>query len=388
MVIFKNLEKSEKFNIETKTGRNNFISFCSILGIVLNIVLSVFKISIGLISNSIAILTDGINNLYDIFSSFISFVGVKLADLEADDGHPYGHGRIEYVASLFISIIIVLMGISFLKASILKVINPENVLINKTMIIILFISIIIKVYIYLYNKKYSKKLNSLSLEAVAKDSLADVLITSLVLGGSLIFMLFQINIDGYIGILIAIFIIYSGWGSGQESIHILIGVAPRYKTFQNLENFIVDNEKFHGIHHLIVHDYGPNCLMMTLHVEVKSGFDFNEAYYVQEQLENKIKEEFGYKIFIKLEPAKYAKDSEEVRSLEEKIQNKLKDYVKISNFRVTDNSSSFIIFDTEIIPGSIPGMFRNSETFLTKEIKKYNPELKVVMNIKAGRKEI
>ncbi len=380
MIIFKKLEKLEKFNMETKVGRNNFISLFSIIGILLNILLSIFKITIGIISNSIAILTDGLNNMYDIFSSFISFIGIKLADKEADDGHPYGHGRIEYVASLFISIIVFLMGLEFLKASIIKIINPEDVLINELMIVILIISILIKLYIYAYNKEYSKKLNSLSMEAVAADSMSDILITSLVVANAFVFYIFKLNIDGYVGVLISLFVLYSGGSSALEAIHILIGVAPRDKTFKRLEDFIVDDKKFLGIHHLVVHDYGPNCLMMTLHVEVSAEFDFKDAYFVQDELEKKIKKQFGYNIFIKLEPVNYAKKDKEVKKLEKVIQSYIKDYAVISNFRVTDNSSHFIIFDAKLKSGI--GKLRHTEGFLIKEIKKHNPNYNIDINLK------
>ncbi len=380
MLIFNKLEKMEKFNIDTKKGRNNFISLFSVLGIILNILLSVFKIIMGIISNSIAILTDGLNNLYDIFSSFISFVGIKLADKEADDGHPYGHGRIEYVASLFISIIVFLMGLEFLKASIIKIINPEEVFINFLMIVILVISILIKIYIYTYNKVYAKKLNSLSMDAVAADSMADVLITSLVVINALVFYIFKLNIDGYIGVLISLFVLYSGGQSAKEAIHILIGVAPRNKTFDRLEEFIVDGKQFLGIHHLIVHDYGPNCLMMTLHVEVAADFDFKNAYFVQNELEKSIKKEYDYNIFIKLEPVNYADKKEEVKELENKVQSYLKDYATISNFRVTDNFSHFIIFDAKLKENV--GKLKHTEGFLIKEIKKHHPEYNVDINLK------
>ncbi len=380
MLIFKKLEKLDRFNVNTKQGRNNFISLFSVIGILLNVLLSVFKIGIGIISNSIAILTDGLNNLYDIFSSFISFIGIKLADKEADDGHPYGHGRVEYVASLFISIIVFLMGLEFLKASIIKIIHPEDVFINILMIVILIISILIKVYIYTYNKVYSKKLNSLSMEAVAADSMADVLITSLVVLNAFIFYIFNLNIDGYIGVLISLFVLYSGGTSALEAIHILIGVAPRDKTFNRLEKFIVDGEDFLGIHHLVVHDYGPNCLMMTLHVEVNSKFDFKDAYFVQDNLEKKIKKEFGYNIFIKLEPVNYANTKKEIMELEKKIQSYIEEYATISNFRVTDNSSHFIIFDARLKENV--GKLRHTEGFLIKEIKKHNSDYNIDINLK------
>ncbi len=380
MLIFKKIEKLERFNIDTKVGRNNFISLFSMIGILLNILLSIFKITMGIISNSIAILTDGLNNLYDIFSSFISFIGIKLADKEADDGHPYGHGRIEYVASLFISIIVMLMGLEFLKSSILKIINPEEVFINLFMIIILVITILVKVYIYTYNKIYSKKLNSLSMEAVAADSLADVLITSLVVVNAIVFFAFNLNIDGYIGVLISLFVLYSGAQSAKEAIHILIGVAPRNKTFNRLEDFIVDGKEFLGIHHLVVHDYGPNCLMMTLHVEVGLNFDFKNAYFVQNDLEKRIKKEFDYNIFIKLEPVNYANNNQEVKDLERKIQSYIEEYAIISNFRVTDNFSHFMIFDAKLKEGI--GKLRHTEGFLIKEIKKHDPNYNIDINLK------
>lgn len=374
MFIFNYIMRFKRFNYKTQKGRENMISLVNAIGIILNTGLSFLKIAIGYLSGSITIVADGVNNLYDAGSAIISIIGVKLSNIDADDGHPYGHGRIEYIAAFTISLLIIMMGLNFIKDAIVKLLNPNFVEFNMSLFFVLLLSIFIKMYMTYYNRRLGKKLNSSSLIAVGHDSFSDCIVTFFILCSMLSANFMNLNIDGIVGIFVSLFIIYTGIKSAGENFHLLVGSAPHTKTINKLENFIVNETKFIGIHNIVVHDYGPGRLMMTMNVEFNDDFDKKQIFIEQEKLEREIKNKFGYEVFIKFVPVIYAKDDENIAKVAQKIQEAIKDYGVVSNFRQTnDLAEGKFIFDIDINNDSIKGFKVNTSDILKKRIKVYYP---------------
>lgn len=374
MFIFNYIMRFKRFNYKTQKGRENMISLINAIGIILNTGLSFLKIAIGYLSGSITIVADGVNNLYDAGSAIISIIGVKLSNIDADDGHPYGHGRIEYIAAFTISLLIIMMGLNFIKDAIVKLLNPNFVEFNISLFFVLLLSIFIKMYMTYYNRRLGKKLNSSSLIAVGHDSFSDCIVTFFILCSMLSANFMNLNIDGIVGIFVSLFIIYTGIKSAGENFHLLVGSAPHTKTINKLENFIVNETKFIGIHNIVVHDYGPGRLMMTMNVEFNDDFDKKQIFIEQEKLEREIKNKFGYEVFIKFVPVIYARDDENIAKVAQKIQEAIKDYGVVSNFRQTnDLAEGKFIFDIDINNDSIKGFKVNTSDILKKRIKVYYP---------------
>jgi cation diffusion facilitator family transporter len=260
------------------------------------------KILIGLFSKSIAIVADGINNLADASSSIITLVGFKLASQPEDEDHPYGHARIEYLTGLFISIFIIVIGFSLLKTSVDKIINPEAMDFSNVTIIVLVIAIAIKLWQAMFNVSIGKKIKSVTLMATAADSRNDVISTSVVLISVLIGKFTGLVIDGYMGCLVALFIIWSGIQLVRETSSPLLGEAPDDELVASIVEIASKEPISMGMHDLIVHNYGPGKVFASMHVEVDAKGDIMEAHDAIDNLERKIKEELHIEFVIHMDP--------------------------------------------------------------------------------------
>lgn len=282
--------------------REQYGKFAGIVGIVSNLILCTMKILIGLFSKSIAIVADGINNLADASSSIITLVGFKLASQPEDEDHPYGHARIEYLTGLFISIFIIVIGFSLLKTSVDKIINPEAMDFSNVTIIVLVIAIAIKLWQAMFNVSIGKKIKSVTLMATAADSRNDVISTSVVLISVLIGKFTGLVIDGYMGCLVALFIIWSGIQLVRETSSPLLGEAPDDELVASIVEIASKEPISMGMHDLIVHNYGPGKVFASMHVEVDAKGDIMEAHDAIDNLERKIKEELHIEFVIHMDP--------------------------------------------------------------------------------------
>ncbi len=230
--------------------------YCSVLGVVLNLLLFIIKMVAGILSNSISVIGDAINNLTDMGSSIISFFGFKISSKPADKDHPYGHQRVEYITGLIISVLIIVVGVQLLINSITKIINNDIAVYTNLTLIILSVSILIKLYLSFVNFSTSKKINSLTLKASAKDSLNDVISTFIILISAIVAMLFNLNIDGYMGVLVSLFICYSGINLLRETVGPLIGEKVDSQKINDVLLCIKSNDIILGVHDLMCHSYG------------------------------------------------------------------------------------------------------------------------------------
>lgn len=272
------------------------------IGIFLNIVLFIIKIFASVITGSVAITADAFNNLSDAGSSLIQMIGYRLSGQKPDSEHPYGHGRIEYVSGLIISIVIIIMGFQLLTSSFDKIIHPADIVFGKATIIILSISVFIKLYMYSYNNKYAKKYNSLVMQATAYDSLSDCLATSIVLLAAMVSWYTGLKIDGYCGLLVSAFIIYTGVTSAKDTISPLLGEKPDKEFVEKIAAFVMSYDEISGVHDLVVHDYGAGRMMVSLHAEVPATGDIVKIHDTIDNIEHRLSETLGCHTVIHMDP--------------------------------------------------------------------------------------
>ncbi len=289
-------------NADTKTTRNVYGYICGGVGIFLNIVLFCLKLFVGIISSSIAIIADAFNNLTDAGSSVISLFGFILSKQKADSKHPFGHGRIEYIAGTIISVAIILVGVELLQSSVKNIFRPQEFVFNKFVIIILAISILIKLYMAHYNRKIGRKIQSASLCAVATDSISDSVATLAILLSSVSMHLWDIHIDGYAGALVSFLIIKSGISSLIDTSSPLLGGAPDSEFVKKVKKIVLENPQTIGIHDLVVHDYGPNKVFVTLHMEVDGRGEMFALHDAVDLTERRIFKELGCEAVIHMDP--------------------------------------------------------------------------------------
>lgn len=328
---------------------------CGAVGILLNILLFLGKFIAGLISGSIAVTADAFNNLSDAGSSAITLIGFKLAGQEADASHPFGHGRIEYISGLIVSMIIILMGVELGKTSLAKIMNPEEVQFSILTVIILLVSILVKLYMVIYNRRIGRKINSTVMRATAADSLSDCAATSVVLISMVISKLTGWEIDGYAGILVAAFILYSGYGAARDTINPLLGQNPDPKLQEQIKTLVLNHSEIAGIHDLIVHDYGPGRRMISLHVEVPQEANIMLMHDIIDNIERELSDALQCHAVIHMDPI--VTEDEETLKVKERINiivGSIHDEMSIHDFRmVAGPTHTNLIFDVTV-PFGVP----------------------------------
>ena len=320
------------------------------VGIFLNLLLSLGKFFAGVVTGSIAVTADAFNNLSDAGSSVVTLVGFKLAGQKADDGHPFGHGRIEYLAGLLVSLLILMVGVELGKTSIEKIIQPQEVAFSILSVGILVCSILIKLWMSLFNRKLGKRIHSAAMQATATDSLSDVVATSAVLAGTLIGHFAHVSIDGWIGVVVAVFILRAGWGAAKDTLNPLLGTAPDPELVKAIQQLVLSHEQVVGMHDLVIHDYGPGRRMCSFHAEVPEGDDIMEAHDAIDHIEREIQEKFGIETTAHMDPI--ATGDSEVARLREQVSELVREIdpdMSIHDFRLTRGPRhSNLIFDVVV----------------------------------------
>lgn len=297
--FIKNYQDTKDANVRTNVGK-----LSGIVGIFSNLFLFVIKFVIGTIVHSVSIQADGVNNLTDAGSNIISILSFHLANKPADKDHPFGHERTETIASLFVGILILVLGFETAKESISKVIHPESIDFRIASVIILLISIIVKFWMYAYNKKLSKTYDSSLLEATALDSISDVCGTTAVLVSTLLSPVLHFNLDGYMGIVVSGIILYGAYGLLRDMINSLIGEAPDPELVHNIVDMIMAHPAILGVHDMMLHNYGPNKIFASAHVEVDSSKDIFETHDHIDNIEREVKENMNIDLVLHMDPVK------------------------------------------------------------------------------------
>lgn len=297
--FIKNYQDTKDANVRTNVGK-----LSGIVGIFSNLFLFVIKFMIGTIVHSVSIQADGVNNLTDAGSNIISILSFHLANKPADKDHPFGHERTETIASLFVGILILVLGFETAKESISKVIHPGSIDFRIASVIILLISIIVKFWMYAYNKKLSKTYDSSLLEATALDSISDVCGTTAVLVSTLLSPVLHFNLDGYMGIVVSGIILYGAYGLLRDMINSLIGEAPDPELVHNIVDMIMAHPAILGVHDMMLHNYGPNKIFASAHVEVDSSKDIFETHDHIDNIEREVKENMNIDLVLHMDPVK------------------------------------------------------------------------------------
>lgn len=282
--------------------RQAYGTLCSAAGIALNLLLSAGKFFAGTVSGSIAITADAANNLSDAGSSVVTLLGFRLGGQKADKDHPFGHGRFEYLSGLAVAMLIVLMGFELGKSSLDKILHPQPVEAGWLPVVILCASIAVKLYMYSYNHAYGKRFASTAMEATATDCLSDCVSTATVLLATLVAMFTELQIDGWCGILVAVFIFWSGLKAGKETLDPLLGTPPDREYVEQIRKLVMAHEEVVGIHDLVVHDYGPGRCMISLHAEVSSAGNVLEIHDTIDNIEKELGENLGCAAVIHMDP--------------------------------------------------------------------------------------
>lgn len=284
--------------------RENYGKLAGAVGLVSNTVISAAKIIIGIITSSIAVIADGINNLTDAASSLVTLVGFKLSAMPEDKEHPYGHARIEYLAGLIVSIIILFAGFSLGKSSIEKILNPQQTYFSYVTVIILAAAILVKIWQAYFNYSTGKKIDSATIKATAADSRNDVIATSMVLISVIVYRFTGIDLDGILGLAVAVFIIISGISLIKETSSPLLGEAPDKELIDNIARYVLSYDGVLGIHDLVVHNYGPGKIFASIHIEVDADTDIMDSHDLVDTIEKEVGEKTGIHFVAHMDPIK------------------------------------------------------------------------------------
>lgn len=352
-------------NTKSAAVRNNYCNLGSTVGIAANILLSLVKIVIGVLSGILSITADGFNNLADVGSSVVTLIGFKLANKPADRDHPFGHGRMEYISAFIVSFLILLVGFELLKNSVGELIyGTASPVFSNTAIIALIISIAIKLWLFFFNRKIGKSIDSSALVATAKDSLNDCVATSAILIAAFItnFISLPFNLDAVMAIGVALFILWSGFCSAKDTLNQILGGPPEQQLISDISDIILGFDEFYGIHDLIVHNYGPGRQFASVHVEVRDDSNIVACHEKIDLCEKLICEKFDVNLVVHMDPIDT--DDKAIASAREKMINILKEInekLTLHDFRMTPagDTCTNLIFDVVI-----PSHFTLSERAL------------------------
>ncbi len=337
-------------NISSPAVRRAYGILCGCVGIGLNLLLFGGKLLAGILSRSIAVTADAVNNLSDAGSSVVTLLGFKLAAQEPDQDHPFGHGRLEYISGLVVSMVILLMGVELGKTSLEKILHPEPVDFSPVVAVILCASILVKLYMVLYNRRIGKRIHSAAMTATAADSLSDCLATSAVLLGTLAGHFLDLHIDGWCGAAVALFILWSGFGAARETINPLLGQPPSPEFVEQIRSLVRAQPQIIGIHDLIVHDYGPGRRILSLHAEVPASGDILALHDVVDALEKQLNEKLGCLATIHMDPV--VNDGGATTEARERVQavvQVIDPGISIHDFRMVPGPThTKLIFDAEV----------------------------------------
>lgn len=343
----------DKDNIGSVKVRSAYGTLSGSVGIIVNILLSVAKLIIGSITHSITITGDALNNLSDAGSSTISLIGFRIASKPADKEHPYGHGRVEYICGLGVSVIIMFMGFELIKSSVDKIIHPQAPEFSYAAVIVLVLSIFGKLWLALFNRKIGKAINSDTVDAVVKDSLSDMAATAVSIISLVLSRYFDLPFDGIFGVVVSLFVIWAGIGVFRATTASLLGQPPEESTVKMLEEKILSYDGVYGVHDLIVHDYGPGRCFVTAHAEVPSTVDIMESHDLMDVIEKEVQNDTGYIITLHMDPI--VMDDEKTNSAKSMVADIVKEIdssLSIHDFRmVSGPHHTNLIFDV-VLPFS------------------------------------
>lgn len=370
-------------NTNVPAVREKYGVLAGTLGIAINLILFITKLLIGLSMNSIAIISDAFNNLTDTGSSIFSIVGAKLANKKPDKEHPFGHGRIEYIVSLIVSAMILAVGFELAKTSVSKILKPQEIKVSFLLVMFLAVSVLLKLWMFSYNRYMGKITNSKILKATSTDSLNDVFATTAVIISTLISSYLNINADGYIGVFVSILIIKSGIDIAKDVINVLIGSPPSPELVEQISDILNNVEGIYGIHDLIVHEYGPGNIIASVHAEVPDDVNIVKIHETIDLTEIKILEELGVEIVIHMDPISLNDTkTNSLRELVTGVVQNINPEFSIHDFRITDGENRVNLLFDLVIPFSLSSKEKTNVINLIKtKVKEVDNKYRCVIRI-------
>ena len=346
--FIKNYQNTESSQVRTEYG-----VLASIVGIFCNILLFAGKLAVGLVLGSVSVMADAFNNLSDAASSVIGFVGVKMAGKPADREHPFGHGRIEYIAALVVAFLVIQVGFTFFQSSVEKIRQPEALSFDLVSMLILLASVLVKLWLGRFNKVLGKRIHSTVMQAAAADALGDVITTLATMASILFFYFTEINVDGFVGILVSLVVIWAGIGIAKDTLEPLIGQPVDPKLYREITDFVESYDGILGSHDLIVHNYGPTRSLASIHAEVPSDVDIETSHEIIDRIERDAVRKLGLFLVIHMDPV--AVKDERVTELKGQVTavlKKIDERLSLHDFRVVDGEHQInLIFDV-VVPHS------------------------------------
>lgn len=372
--------------VKDKKVRERYAILSGGLGMGCNLVLFAVKLIIGAFMNSIAIISDAFNNLSDMGSSLIAIIGAKMSNKRPDKEHPFGHGRIEYISALIVSFLIMLVGVELAKGSINKILHPEPLSFSWILMGILALSILVKVWMFSYNRTMGKKIQSPVLEATARDSLNDVLSTSAVIVSTVVGQFVNLPVDGIIGTLVSVLILYGGFSIAKETVGMLLGTPPSKELVQEIRDLVMARPEIIGIHDLIVHDYGPGRVMASLHAEVPDDSDILVIHETIDDTEQQIQRELGLEVVIHMDPiAAHCEETEQLKEQVLALVYTVNEHFSIHDFRVVKGENRVnLIFDMVVPFGMAQTESDHAALVIMQRVMALDPRYHAVIQIDHG----
>lgn len=352
-----------------------------IVGIILNIILSVFKMIFGALTKSVSIIADGANNIFDAISSIINLVGFKISGKPADDEHPFGHGRVEYISALTLAFFILIMGVELIKTSFDKFTNPETVIFSTPAVIVLVLSIFAKIWLALFNRKVGKMMNSVAVNAVVADSIGDIAATTCSLIALIASKFTDLPVDAFMGIVVALVIIYAGIGIIKDTMGPLLGEPPDKDLVIELETLVLSYEGVVGIHDLVLHSYGHGKIYGSLHAEVPADVDILHSHDTIDLIEKSVYEKLGIEISIHMDPIINDERTHELKEKTADIVKEIDAGSTIHDFRIVEGPThTNLIFDA-VLPRNSSLNEIEFKNEVEKAIKQLGEKYFTVVNI-------
>lgn len=338
----KNYDRVEEAQVRTAYG-----AMASMVGIGCNILLFLAKMAIGLLANSISVMADAFNNLSDAASSIVGFVGVKMAQKPADDDHPFGHGRIEYIAAFIVAFLVLQVGFSLFTGSVEKLFHPDDLTFKWVSVLVLGLSVGVKLWLSLFNRRLGKRINSKVMLATSADALGDAAATSAAIFSMLVYGIFGWNIDAVVGLAVSVVVMLAGINIARDTLAPLIGEAIDPELYEQITNFVEGFDGIVGTHDLIVHNYGPSKSMASIHAEVPNDCDLEETHEIIDRIEREAARRFGLLLVIHMDPVEtHDQRVLEFRAMVEDVIEKMDSRLSIHDFRMVDGRENInLIFD-------------------------------------------
>ena len=374
----KDYQQTEAVQVRTAYG-----TLSSMVGIFCNVLLFGAKLLIGLLINSISVMADAFNNLSDAASSIIGFIGVKMAEKPADDDHPFGHGRIEYIAAFIVAFIVIQVGFSLFKTSLNKILNPESMSFKWISIVILSLSVAVKLWLSLFNRTLGKRINSKVMLATAADAMGDVVTTSATMLSIAVFGIFGVNIDGIVGIAVSVVVMIAGVNIAKDTLAPLIGEAIDPQLYEQITNFVESFEGILGTHDLIVHNYGPSKSMASIHAEVPNDVNVERSHEVIDQIEHEAARRFGLLLVIHMDPGEtHDGRIREFRDMLGEVLTELDSRLSFHDFRMVDGVEHInLIFDL-VVPREYKAAVQdNLKARISAAVRKRDPRCACVITV-------